>query len=384
MLLNKEISMGTQKSKIYVDKIAYNNAILNLQECKLKKRNISSYPLKIYIEPTTACNLDCVYCKPKNIRKKKEMSMNMFYAIRDQLFDHCCEVNLFLEGEPTLSKNFLEMLDICSEYSFITKFFSNLSYRNDKILKKMVESGVWLNVSFDGIETTEKIRKGTNIELVERNIDFLMEYQKKIQNDKFHIRLAVVVSKINVDKLLPIIEWAHKKGFREIMFGCIDTDFFSKKNALTGNDVRYFNEAFKKCNEIHIRISTPSHIGGNPVEKTNNWNDFELSIDKYFPHFIEDCNPDVKKHFCPYPWIQTVFRSNGEVVSCCQRKIKMGKFNSNVNFIDEIWNNNSYQKIRSIKDFRTCKKFIFNECKMIRYSIWGGECRLNNIPPFLK
>lgn len=375
--------MNTHKKNIFDDKVAYNNAILNLQECKSRKKVINSYPLKIYIEPTTDCNLDCAYCIPKNIREKQEMDMNIFYALRDQLFNYCCEVNLFLEGEPTLYKNFAEMLDICSKYPFITKFFSNLSYRNNEILKKMVESGSWLNVSFDGIEVSEKARKGTNIKLVEHNIRYLIEYQKKIKNDKFHIRLAVVVSKINVEKLTNIIEWADELGFKEIMFGCIDTTKYNKKIALTKKDVRYFNEAVNKCDKIDMRVSTPTHIGGKLVEKSSNWKDFELPIDKYFPHFIEDCNPDVRDHFCPYPWIQAVFRTDGEVVSCCQRKINLGKFNPNVNFIEEVWNNSAYQKIRSNRDFRKCSKSKKYDCNMMRYSIWGGDCRLNDIPAFL-
>jgi len=356
------------------------NAINNLNECKAKKKELKSHPIKIYIEPTTDCNLNCIYCIPKQYRKVEEMDLKVFHSIKEQLFDSCCEVNLFLRGEPTLSKNLTEMMNICSEYSFITKIFSNMSYENDELMKKFVEKGVWLNVSFDGIEVNEKVRRGSNIALITRNIQLLMKYQKHIQNNKFHIRLAVVVSKLNVKNLINIILWAEKMGFKEIMFGCLDAAHFGNKNALTRSEAYYFQKAIEKCDEIEMRVSTPSHIGGKALKKTHNWNDFILPIDEFFPHFIEDCNPDVKKKFCPYPWLQTVFMANGDVVSCCQRKIKLGNIKPDMNFIESIWNNNNYINLRSKKKFHKCTDSTGVQCGIIKYSIWGGESRLNNIP----
>jgi|GEM_PF-1656629 MoaA/NifB/PqqE/SkfB family radical SAM enzyme len=358
----------------------YNNAVENLKECASRNKILSSRPLKIYVEPTTACNLDCSYCYPIKYRQVVEMDMAMFNGIREQFFDHCSEVNLFLRGEPTLAKHFPEMLDICAKYPFITKFFSNLSYKNDAILKKMVESGVWLNVSFDGIEVTEKIRRGTNIGFVISNINLLMEYQKVCKNEKFHMRLAVVVSKQNVEKLQDIIDWAEKIGFKEIMLGCLDGIHFKNKDILTGRDVRYFDKAVEKCDQIKMRISTPSYIGGRRVKKAHNWDDFILPVDKYFPHFAEDSNPDVDNKFCPYPWIQTVFQADGEIVSCCQRKIDMGKFSPGTDFFKEVWNNQAYQDLRAMKNFRNCKDIWNKKCGIITYSIWGGENRLGRIP----
>jgi len=367
-----------------VSKIAYNNAINNLHECKKRSKHVKSYPLKLYIEPTTVCNLDCTYCYPRKYRENKEMKIELFQAIEKQLFAHCSEVNLFLRGEPTLASNFPQMLDICGKYQFITKFFSNLSYNNDAILEKMVENGIWLNVSFDGIDKVEEMRKGINLKLVLRNIKFLQSYQEKTGNKKFHLRIAVVISKTNVMDLVSIVEWAHSMNIKEVMYGCIDAGHMNFKDALAASDAVYFNNAVKRADELQIRISTPSHIGGEKLPKTTNWSDFKLDVDEYFPHFCEDSNPDVEKRFCPYPWIQTVIDAEGEVISCCQRKIHIGKFSENTDFMKEIWNNKSYQKLRAQKDFTKCKNLLDHSCGLSRYSIWGGELRLNNIPKPIK
>lgn len=358
---------------------AYRNAITNLKECRDRVPVLTSYPLKLYIEPTSACNLRCTYCYPPENHLAKRMDMNLFYAIETQFFKHVCEVNLFLSGEPVLHSNFSEMLDICAKYPFITKFFSNLSYDNDKLLKKMVEAGSWVNVSLDGIESIG-FRDGCDIPLILSNIRKLLEFQRQLKNDRFHLRIAAVVGKHNVTSLCSLIDWASSMGIREIMLGCLDAPERIIQHKLTGDDVDYFNQAVYRA-ELHgIRISTPSHIGGVRVDKSSNWEDFNLDIDKYFPHFCEDCNPDVETKFCPYPWIQTCIEATGEVVSCCQRKISLGKFTPDTDFITEIWNNAAYQNLRAIPDYSQCKHSQGDFCNMIGYSIWGGERRLNNIP----
>jgi MoaA/NifB/PqqE/SkfB family radical SAM enzyme len=365
-----------------ISKVAYDNAMVNLQECKEKLTRLTSYPLKLYIEPTIACNLRCSYCLPQAYRKikKKHLNMDVFYALEEQLFDHACEVNLFLRGEPTLAPHFPEMLSTCAKYPFITKFFSNLSYKNDAILADIVEKGAWLNVSLDGLDEKENMREGIDFDRVIRNIRFVQECREKNPQGKFHLRIAVVVSKLNVHRLSNMVEWADSMNIREIMFGCLDGFIGIDKYTLTSDDSRWFADAVKRADELNVRISTPTHVGGKKLEKSSNWNDFGLAIDEYFPHFCEDCNPDVEQRFCPYPWIQTVIQSDGSVVSCCQRKLLLGWFTPKKDFIKDIWNNRRYRKLRSKNDFTRCKTWKTRPCTLTTYSIWGGERRLSQIP----
>lgn len=362
-----------------VSEKAYKNAILNLNECHERLPVLKSYPLKLYIEPTIACNLHCIYCYPDEIHKTQKLDMNVFHSLKEQLFDYMCEVNLFLSGEPTLHKDFPEMLDICSRYPFITKFFTNLNYRNDDLLKKMVETGCWVNVSFDGLDGNE-LRIGSDVNLILENVKKLQEYQKRIRNKKFHIRIATVVGKHNVDYLCSMIDWMASKELPDLMLGCIDATEVTKQYKLTAEDAEAFEIAIYRADLHGIRISTPTHIGGVKLKKTNNWNEFSLPVDKYFCHFCEDCNPDVEERFCTYPWIQTVVDCFNNVVACCQQKIPIGTFTPDTDFIKEIWNNEAYQNLRKLHDYTTCTAPYGKGCDMITYSIWGGERRLNNIP----
>jgi MoaA/NifB/PqqE/SkfB family radical SAM enzyme len=365
-----------------ISKVAYNNAILNLSECRDKTPILTSYPLKLYIEPTSLCNLQCSYCYPVKDRSNKSISLDMFKALEQQLFEHVCEVNLFLSGEPTLHKKFSEMLEICARYPLITKFFTNLSYKNDAILEKMVETGAWVNVSFDGLHKNI-FRNGVDEIQVIRNLIFLIGYNERIKNNKFHLRIATVVGKHNIDSLCSIVTWVARMNIKEIMLGCLDAHGELERFRLTAEDAILFDKAIYRANLLGVRISTPSHIGGVKLKKTHNWDDFSVNIDTYFPHFCEDCNPDVDGKFCPYPWIQTIIEANGNVVSCCQGKIIMGKFSPEVDFIKDIWNNTLFQEIRTLENYNNCGSSKGYHCNMMGYSIWGGERRLKNIPEFI-
>lgn len=361
---------------------AYRNAILNLRECRDRVPILSSYPLKLYIEPTSVCNLQCSYCYPVDFRSNKTMGMDTFRALEEQLFDHVCEVNLFLSGEPTLSKNFPEMLEICSRYPFITKFFTNLSYDRDAILEKMVEAGAWVNVSFDGVNKNS-FRNGIDELKVTRNLRYLVKYNESVKNKKFHLRIASVIGKHNVNSLNSIVTWVAMMGIKELMLGCMDTVGPLDQYKLTGEDAVLFEKAISRADLLGVRISTPSHIGGVKLERTHNWDAFKNDVDEFFPHFCEDCNPDVERQFCPYTWIQAVIEANGNVVSCCQKKVILGQFHPGVDFIKDIWNNEQYQKIRSLENHSGCGSSNGNICNMMTYSIWGGERRLNNIPEII-
>jgi MoaA/NifB/PqqE/SkfB family radical SAM enzyme len=346
---------------------AYSNALLNLKECEQKKVILSSYPLKIYIEPTMDCNLCCEYCYAQSDRRVKPLDMKIFYALEKQLFEHLSEVNLFLRGEPTLYKDFSEMLDVCSKYPFIIKFFSNLSYSIDEaLLKKIVEAGAWVNVSFDGLNSS--MRKGENVEQIFKNIKTLKAIQKQINQDKFHLRIATVVGKNNVEFLCQLIELVKELDIQEIMLGCLDS---RNELALTSDNAQRFDDAVKVADKLKVRISTPTHVGGQKLKKNSNWHEFSLPVDKYFEFYCEEVNPNVESKFCPYPWIQTVIQADGEVISCCQGKKHLGNFSPDIDFIKDIWNNKKYQELRSLNDHNFCN------CNIMKYSIWGGNNAAN-------
>lgn len=352
-------------------KTVQDNMVLNAREFREHSTVLASYPIKIYLEPTQRCNLNCVMCSYRRRQCKEDMEMELFRKIERELFSHVAEVNFFLTGEPTLARHFLEMIETCSKYSFLPKVFTNGNHLSDEIAEELVRQGFFVNVSFDSTdkERFESIRRGAKFENVFANIEKLQRINKRLKNDRFHIRLASTLGMDNIDEAQKLVEMARSLDITEVMFGCCDCD---GKTMLGGGlyedpktSVSHLLAAKRYADENHIRFSCPKKIGKHVIGNHHNWNDFDLPIDRHSSRELESFNPE--KGDCGYPWIQTAIRCDGTVVSCCQREHILGNFKEDT--FETIWNNKSYQKLRKQVVFYWC---FGQKCNMAEYSIWNG------------
>ena len=108
------------------------NTDLNLKEIDENKVVLDSYPRRLVLELTNACNLNCVMCG-RNAADFKFTSFNMdIFRSLEPLFDTIEEVTLMGWGEPTIHPNFLEMLETINKHS-ARKYFCTNGMTLDKI-----------------------------------------------------------------------------------------------------------------------------------------------------------------------------------------------------------------------------------------------------------
>jgi len=341
----------------------------NAKELKERKDFLTSYPIKIYVEPTQRCNLNCVMCCPERRAARDDMTMDLFRKIERECFPYVAEVDFFLTGEPTIAKNFVEMIKTCSQYTFLPKVFTNAAALPEEIIRLFVELGFFVNVSIDASSKKifEDIRRGSDFNRVIANVREMARLNESIKNRRFHIRFAATVGSDNVEEAPGIVELAHGLGIRDTMFGALDS-IWGNRAPLKDNyekSSHYLLKAKELADKYRIRFSCPKRIGVQTIEHNHNWDDFGLDIDDYAPFQLEEDNPYKGK--CGYPWIQTAFRSDGAVASCCQREIIMGNFKQD-SFWD-IWNGDRYRLMRDQESFYKC---LGNWCNMAVYSIWKG------------
>lgn len=353
-----------------ISEVRIKNTNLNIREMKEKRTILSSLPFKVYIEPTQRCNMDCVMCWDKRRTRKADMKLDLFNRIEKELFPSASEVNFFLVGEPTIAENFTTMIESVSKFTFLPKLFSNGYLVKEEIIKKLVELGFFVNISFDASNKGlfEKIRRGSNYENIIYNISKSLELKEKLKDRRFHIRLSVTTGSYNIHDLPNIVHLSKKLGINDIMvFECDMGNWPHERNLINCADftLKIFAESLSLADNYKIRFSYPKYILGRHIERNHNWNDFSLPIDEYAPSFLEEYNPALGQ--CPYPWIQTAIRSDGTIVSCCQKLIKMG--NLYESSFKKIWNNKNYIKLRGKNEYYDCQGF----CLLTRNSIWKGE-----------
>ncbi|MCL5018715.1 MAG: radical SAM protein [Candidatus Pacearchaeota archaeon] len=350
------------------------NIKINLKEINNRKTKLESYPIKLYLETTQKCNLKCIMCDQHIFSSEgKEFPIELFNKIKP-LIKQAEEVNFFYVGEPLLSKNLKKFLIDTKNYAFLPKIFTNGTILNEEILNLFDERGVFVNISLESATKNiyEMIRNGASFEIFMNNLKKYAEKYKNRKNDQFHIRLSCTIAVDNLPEILNIIELAKKLGIRDLFFSAID--LYVKSNRYLVCDEKktafYFKEGKKLADKYKIRFSCPSKIGDAIIEENNNWNDFQLPIDKYVPKYLEAFNPNPLTNDCGYPWIQAIIRANGDICSCCQGRHIMGNLYKNT--FEEIWNGKRYQELRAQKNFRYC---LGRKCNMLCYSIWASQIK---------
>jgi len=295
------------------------------------------------------------------------MDIRLFRKIEEELFEHVAEVDLFLNGEPLLSPNFPEMVETSGKYSFLPKIFTNGLLLDEKKMQLLVSNGVFVNISIDGGTEIayDGVRGKGNFKKLIPKLKRLVEIGGDGSNDRFHLRLAVTLGMHNIQEAPKIVRLAGELGIEDVMFGCLDLGIYHDKHLTSDPDKSafYLELARKEADDLRIRFSCPKKIGPRVIEDHHNWYDFDLDIDRYAPFLLEDNNPYQGR--CSYPWIESVIRSDGKVLSCCQKHHYMGDITKDS--FRSIWNNARYISLRSKESYYEC---LGINCNMTRYSIW--------------
>lgn len=153
------------------------------------QRRLLDFPIYILIEPTSICNLRCPMCfqADKTFIKKDFMGMmpwELFVNIVDQAKANGCKaITLASRGEPTLHKQFCEMLRYISDAGIMDlKINTNATRLSDDICHGILSSGVnELVFSVDAAtkDTYEAIRVKGDFEAVVNNIKRFNEIRAK-------------------------------------------------------------------------------------------------------------------------------------------------------------------------------------------------------------
>lgn len=158
---------------------------------KFIKKKIKNSEMLLTIEPNNICNLACVMCPYKRMKRKKEtMSLELFKRIVDEGKKlGCKEVHLTQYNEPFTDKHLFERLAYIRKKSMKSSFYSNAMLLDKKMREKLLKNPVDLiRFSVDGVkkETLESIRKGANYEKIVNNITSLYK-EKNEKKQKFPV-----------------------------------------------------------------------------------------------------------------------------------------------------------------------------------------------------
>lgn len=150
---------------------------------------------KIYVEPTSRCNLNCVTCIRHSWNEKAgDMEMSVYRLLLDGLADFPGARTVAFSGlgEPLLHEGLPDMIRWAHERGLRTEITSNALLLTSSLADRLVASGLdQFTVSIDGasIEAHAAIRSGASLDRIKAHV--LDLYQKSTQRAVPPIRIGI-------------------------------------------------------------------------------------------------------------------------------------------------------------------------------------------------
>jgi len=152
---------------------------------------VSYLPNNIYIEPTNACNLNCIMCARKKMyRKLGYLKLSDFKKIIDKFVNKNLypPITLTGQGEPLINKDIFLMIEYAKKNNFNVSLISNSTLLDKQKIKLLLKSGLdRFQTMFDSIdkESFENLRVGADYEKTKQNIINLIEMNEQINHPLF-------------------------------------------------------------------------------------------------------------------------------------------------------------------------------------------------------
>lgn len=217
----------------------------------------NSYPGFLQLESTDFCNSKCIMCEHYFTENKGAcvLSMEKLDHLRDAIqMSHI--VNLNGMGEPFISKNIKDQIDVYVGYGNKIVTNTNMSYLDDELIERIGRDFDWLAISIDGAtkETYESIRINLSYDTLISNL-----YKLKERVPNLLKIISMVIMRQNVCEMPELVELAHKVGANQVVFLNLNPSIiignFNDVMINYPKVVEYYSvKALEKGEELGIRV----------------------------------------------------------------------------------------------------------------------------------
>jgi len=229
---------------------------------------VGTFPVNLDIEPTEACNLQCVMCPtgfagPDDPRM---IDMDLVKRLIDQAAANgTYSVKFTFRGEPAIHRGLVEMVRYAKAKGIPeVQFTTNGIPYTDRKVRDLIEADLdRIIFSIDGSEkeTVERVRRGIDYDRLVQNVLAFYRLRQELGRAKPFIRVQMVRMKANYVQVERFVEmW---KPYAD--------------------DIR-ISDVTDRGQGDHMAVGDQRPIG---------------------------------RRRCPQPWQRMVVSSNGEVVPCC-------------------------------------------------------------------
>ncbi|QER42697.1 radical SAM protein [Thermodesulfobacterium sp. TA1] len=290
----------------------------------------------IQVEVSGLCNAKCLYC-PHTVWQKNWLGTNLSLDLFKSFLPYLKKTRLvYLQGwgEPLLNPNFFEMVRLAKSQGAMVGFTTNGTLIDDNLAEKLILSGVdIIAFSLAGIETNDRLRKGTSLTRVLNAIEKINAAKKILKQEKPQVHIAYMLLKSNEHELEKLPNFLTGLGIKEIVVSLLDLvpDEELQKECL----VPQTEDEFKVLKSRAEKVAEEAKSLG-------------LRMVFNLP------SPSFQREVCSENPIKTLFINSLGMVSPCVFTGIPAAYKKNLYFgnikdesLKTIWNKKEYQKFRN-------------------------------------
>lgn len=281
------------------------NSALNVAEMESRSTFLRSYPRRVVLELTNACNLRCIMCGRDEARFRLTSFRFEWLDRLKEAYGYAEEATLFGWGEPTIHPDFERMLAYLDDYP-LRKYFVTNGMRLDRLKRAIFDRHVDIvAVSLDGAwaATNDGIRVGGSYDRITRSITDIVGEKRRRGLDYPYMNFVFTAMRSNLHEIPDMVRLAHRLGLEEVKV--VYLTVFSERLIHESlwdrqEEVReVFTEAERVANELGIKLKLP-YLQGEDVAGPGyhkgcyvGWRDFFLGSDGY----VRPCQSTAMKLF---------------------------------------------------------------------------------------
>jgi MoaA/NifB/PqqE/SkfB family radical SAM enzyme len=329
---------------------------------------------KVYIEPTSRCNLNCSMCPRSSWQDEMmgDMDMGLFNSLIDQIKEMKSVETIFFGGiaEPLSHPKIIEMIQKAKTASVQVEMISNGAMLNEDILEKLLFAGLdtlWISVDLSHTKSYEELTGQSGFEKAKANLLAFNLLKRRINPDA-KIGIAFVAMKSNIEQLPEIISLASVMGVSELKVSNVipftremqaemlynkslsmmgfRADILHNRTPLINMPIMDFDLLPKEVLASLLRAGRKVQLGEHLVERKAGCCKF-IEEDSLFVRWDGEVSP-----------CMATLHTNKTYLHDVEREIKFCSFGCiKTDRIADIWHNKEYTAFRT-----TIKKFDFSPC----------------------
>jgi len=296
----------------------------------LRQPIVWGLPPLLMVEPTNICNLKCPMCPAvvgKRVLAKGQIELEHYKKLLDEVGTYIFQVQLWNQGEPFISKTFLEQVRYAKSKGIMTITSTNGHFiRNDEEAKAIVDSGLdQLIISMDGTnqESYEKYRIGGNYQQVIEGLARISQAKERLNSKTPLLELQFIIFKHNQDEIDTLVELAKKYKINRLSIKMAMV--YTPDQAETYLDEKQKEQLYAiEEGKVKRKQKVPNWCKRLWLNSTVNWDGtvvpccFDVDSDFVFANVFED-NTDFRKTWKNRKYMsfrQAVLRNRSKIEIC--------------------------------------------------------------------